>query len=133
MGRAASLVLDALVESGEVIRKSDKTGRVWFSLSGEQEQAALASPARKRKRESLLPAGWKADAALRQWAREQGCSDPLIDAYEAYFVDWARAGDKVYADWDATFRNAVRGDWGGVRKNFKPGAVASVMKGVVGW
>lgn len=134
MGNTAGRVLDALVEGGEVIRKTDKTGRVWYSLATAGEVVALAEPAPKAKtraRETRIPAGWKVGEGLRAWAREQGCDDALIAAYEAYFTDWATANAKTYTDWDAAFRNCVRGDWGGVRKNFKPGTVASAMKGVV--
>lgn len=129
----ATRVLDALVEGGEIIRKSDKTGRVWYSLSTEGEIVSLAPSGAKSKRarETRIPAGWQADAALREWARGEGCDDALIAAYEAYFVDWATANSKTYTDWAAAFRNCVRGDWGGVRKNFKPGAVKAAMPGVI--
>lgn len=128
-------VLEALVEGGKVIRKTDKTGRTWYSLASPNEQLTVAGPAprAKRARESAIPSGWTVGPELRQWARGQGCDDALIDAYAAYFTDWAISNSKTYTDWDAAFRNCVRGDWGGVRKNHKPGTVASAMKGVVGW
>ena len=68
-----------------------------------------------RKRASPIPEGFKVSDGVREWAKREGYEKHL-EAHLAYFLDYATAGRKVYADWDAAFRNCIRGDWGGVRK-----------------
>lgn len=68
-----------------------------------------------RKRARPLPVGFGISPAIREWAEQEGFS-PYLDAHLAYFLDYAAAKRPTYADWDAAFRNAIRADWGDVRK-----------------
>lgn len=76
----------------------------------------LSSPRAKR---SGIPEGFGISDSTRTWARSLGY-EPFLEAHLDYFRDYAASSGKTYADWDAAFRNCVKGDWGGVRKNFKP-------------
>lgn len=68
-------------------------------------------------KKTLIPKDFKITDRNRELLAQDGFNDP--DMYLAYFVDWATANGKHYADWDATFRNCVRGDWGGLREKNK--------------
>jgi hypothetical protein len=59
--------------------------------------------------------------AVRAWADEHGFGAHL-EAHREQFVGYAKANAAVYADWDQAFMNAIRGDWGNVRKRAGQGA-----------
>lgn len=63
-----------------------------------------------------MPDGFCVSEAVRAWAVEHGF-EKYLELHLAYFVDYTKAKRPVYRDWDAAFRNAVRGDWGSVRRN----------------
>ncbi len=72
------------------------------------------SEVQPRKKKSVsLPDGFGISERVRAWAREKGFD--RLDQHLEYFVGYARANGKQYADWDAAFMNAVRDDWGKVR------------------
>ena len=56
-----------------------------------------------------LPSDFGISESVRKWAESKGYRN--LEAPLEWFRDWATAGVKEYADWDATFRNAVRGNW----------------------
>jgi phage replication O-like protein O len=56
-----------------------------------------------------IPIDFRISDQVRDWALEKGYSN--LDAHLEWFLDWAKANKKQYADWDATFRNAIRGNW----------------------
>lgn len=84
-----------------------------ITLTPKEEGANAPTP---RKRGSTIPEGFGISAAVREWAVKEGYGEHL-DAHLAYFVDYATANRKTYIDWDAALRNAIRGDWGGIRKS----------------
>jgi hypothetical protein len=69
-----------------------------------------------RKGKTTIPVKFEISEGVMTWAREHGY-EPHLEQHHAYFVDYARSNGKLYLDWDATFRNCIRADWGGVRKN----------------
>ena len=114
--RVLTRMLDALVDEGALVRKDG-----WYKPATPEEQAATATttPAASRPRKpGKLPADWAPSDALREWARTaEGVEGATFDAYVSFFKDYAAANAKTYTDWDAAFRNCVRGDWGGIRKS----------------
>jgi hypothetical protein len=66
-------------------------------------------------RRTLLPEGFAISDQVRQWAAKYGYGK-YLELHLAHFVDYAKANRKLYEDWDAAFRNCIRGDWGGIRK-----------------
>lgn len=64
---------------------------------------------KKLKPKTPLPDGFGVSDAVRSWAVSEGYGD--LDRHLAYFLDYARAHDKRYADWDAALRNAIKGNW----------------------
>jgi hypothetical protein len=56
-----------------------------------------------------IPSDFKISDQVREWATKNAHTN--LDAHLDWFVDWAKANRKQYADWDATFRNAIRGNW----------------------
>jgi hypothetical protein len=66
-----------------------------------------------------IPTDFQPSEETKAWAVKKGFAE-FLPAHLDYFRDYAASSGKVYADWDAAFRNCVKGDWGGVRKNYKP-------------
>lgn len=74
-----------------------------------------APTAKKATRATSLPDDFAISEQVRQWAEKQGFA-PWLDLHLEHFRDYALSKGKTYTDWDAAFRNAVRDDWGDVRK-----------------
>lgn len=102
------------LSSGEGIKDQGREGK------GEEQERAPASPAPsanpKPKREKsarptkhALPADFGISDAVREWAAGKGYTrlDEHLEAFRAK----ALANGYAYADWDAAFREAIRGDW----------------------
>lgn len=53
--------------------------------------------------------------AVLEWAKKDGF-EKYLPAHLDYFNDYLLTNKRRYKDLDAAFRNAVRSDWGGVRK-----------------
>lgn len=75
--------------------------------------------------DSLIPDSLNPDSlipeSLCDWAREKGFDHPSLQSHWEYFLDYLAANPKVakrYSDTHAAFRNCVRSDWGGIRKNW---------------
>ena len=64
---------------------------------------------KKRIDKTYLPDDFSISESVRKWATSHGYT--RLEERLSHFIDWAKAGNKQYADWDATFRNAIRGDW----------------------
>lgn len=58
---------------------------------------------------TLLPADFGISEQVAAWAIKNGHT--MLDDRLEHFKNWASAGAKQYADWDAAFRNAIAGDW----------------------
>lgn len=67
-----------------------------------------------------LPVDFSVSDSISAWAEKAGFK-PYVQAHFDYFVDWARGGGHMRSDWEATFRNCVRADWGDVRKTIIKG------------
>lgn len=72
-------------------------------------------PTKKTSRATTLPTDFAISEQVREWATKQGFA-PWLDLHLEHFRDYALSKGKTYADWDAAFRNAIRDDWGDVRK-----------------
>lgn len=70
----------------------------------------------RKARAAPLPQDFGISPGIREWAEREGFA-PYLDAHLAHFLDYAAAKRPTYVDWDAAFRNAIRADWGDVRKN----------------
>lgn len=68
-----------------------------------------------------IPDDFGISPSIREWARKHGF-EPYLDAHLDYFRDYCAANRKPYGDFEAAFRNSIRADWGGVRKNGKVAA-----------
>jgi uncharacterized protein YdaU (DUF1376 family) len=64
---------------------------------------------KKQRTKTRLPDGFAVSPQLREWAQEHGFSN--LEGHLAYFRDWAKGSGTLKTDWDAAFRNAVRGNW----------------------
>jgi len=69
---------------------------------------------RKRKtRKASLPADFCISEAVRKWAEEK--HHTRLEERLEHFICYAKANGKQYADWDAAFKNAIRGDWANLK------------------
>lgn len=66
-----------------------------------------------RERAGPIPADFSITPEIREWARKRGY-EPYLEAHLEYLKDWAPGQRK--ASWEATFRNCIRADWGGIRR-----------------
>lgn len=81
----------------------------------------------KQKTKTAIPDGFAISSAVARWAQQHGYSN--LDAHLAYFRDWAVSSGARKADWDATFRNAIRGNWARVKP--RPDGGADPFEGIV--
>lgn len=56
-------------------------------------------------RKMKLPKGWKPNESHEKIAAERKID---LEVAASVFRDWAKGSGKMYVDWDATFRNALR-------------------------
>lgn len=91
-----------------------------FRPAPTKAEAEADKTPRPRAKRSGIPEGFAITEPTREWARSNGY-EPYLEAHLDYFRDYAASSGKTYADWDAAFRNCIKGDWGDVRKKFKPG------------
>lgn len=71
---------------------------------------------KEKKKDVPMPDGFGPSPAVLAWAKKNGF-EQFLQLHLEYFVDWAKQNPGDWcADWDARFRNSVRADWGGVRK-----------------
>jgi uncharacterized protein YdaU (DUF1376 family) len=73
---------------------------------------------RRKPPETPLPADFSISDRVRNWAESKGYN--RLDEHLEAFIGLARAKGYTYADWDAAFENAIRGDWGKVREGGPP-------------
>ena len=83
--------------------------------TGKEGSGTDTAPARHaRAPKTPLPADLAITPELQAWAEQHGYGD--LAAHLDHFRDKATAKGYQYADWMAAFRNAVRDDWAGLRK-----------------
>lgn len=87
------------------------------SESDTESDTDVPKPSRVKKR-GAIPSDFGISKTTREWAKGEGF-EPFLESHLAYFRDYAESNGKTYADWDKAFRNCIRGDWGGIRKNYK--------------
>lgn len=101
------------------------------SVCVEKTPLAAVRKAAKPKSLTALPSDFAISDSVAAWAIKNGHT--MLDDRLEHFKNWATAGAKRYADWDAAFRNAIAGDWAHINDRkpppiagrpaaFKPGA-----------
>jgi len=105
-------------------RVHDASPRV--KAEGRKEGKERKEDASKQRRETLLPKDFEISESVRKWAAEHGYN--RLEERLDHFKDWAISKAAKYSDWDAAFRNAIKGDWAKLQP-CKP--VLSVMAGAV--
>jgi hypothetical protein len=63
----------------------------------------------KKTKKTPLPENFSISEDLRRWGEENGHS--RLEEHLQYFIGYAKANGKTYADWTQAFQNAVRGNW----------------------
>lgn len=58
-----------------------------------------------------LPEGFGLSEQIITWGEQHGYSEAFLQLHLDHFKDVAAAKGYQYVDWDAAFRNAVKGDW----------------------
>lgn len=61
------------------------------------------------KRETTIPEDFSISDSVREWADKNGYHS--LDAHLSSFIDSCLAKGYKYKDWDAAFRNAIKGNW----------------------
>jgi hypothetical protein len=56
-----------------------------------------------------LPEGFSVSEAVKAWAEKNGYRN--LDQHLTYFIGYATANGKTYANWDQALMNAIRDDW----------------------
>lgn len=108
LGLNRAVDLEQLVKSGFLISDGNQDASDPLAL---EEKRREQKPKSKR---TTLPPDFKISEEVRAWALA-GNYDQL-EASLAHFRDYCMANAKLYADWDAAFRNCIKGDWGDARK-----------------
>lgn len=82
---------------------------------GEVEEGAAPPSPKPRKRGSALPEDFQISDRVRKWAQSKGWAAHL-EAHLEHFRGYCAASGKTYVDHDEAFMNAIRADWGGIRR-----------------
>ena len=106
-------------EETQTVSKRKPTGNPEITLATSHKPITK----KKTKPKTPLPDGFGVSAAVADWAKSSGFD--RLDEHLAYFLDYARAHDKTYADWDAAFRNAVKGNWARLKAHQGPAGLPS--------
>ncbi len=70
---------------------------------------------------TVIPDDWHLSDKLKSWALANGFGPvEYLEKHSEYFRDYCEATGAKYANFDAAFRNCLRGDWGGVKAKFVP-------------
>lgn len=92
----------------------DRKGKEGNGTGKEGSGTDTAPTRHARAPKTPFPADLAITPELQAWAEQHGYGD--LAAYLDHFRDKATAKGYQYADWMAAFRNAVRDDWAGLRK-----------------
>lgn len=99
------------------VTKTPKRGDTVMSPEPGTKNLTIKERAARR---TLLPAGFSISPAVRTWAAEKGFAE-FLDLHLEHFRDYCAANQAKYEDWDAAFRNCIRADWGGIRRQVQMG------------
>lgn len=113
-----------------VMQERDVTRDVTSNAREDKNREDKKEQKPPRAKRGGIPKDFGISPSTREWANANGYGQTL-EAHLEYFRDYAESNGKTYADWDKAFRNCVRGDWGGIRRNFKPVARANQFQGVL--
>lgn len=123
LGLNRAVDLDQLIAAGFLISDGKQDA---------SEKLALGEKRREQKpksRRRAIPDDFKISDEVRAWATANGYDQ--LEASFAYFADYAKSNEKLYADWDAALRNCIKGDWGEARKKARErGRFAGAPKAV---
>jgi hypothetical protein len=116
LGLEAKPDLDELISHGFLIPEQDASG----AQAPSKQDAPLvrdttATQKLKRQTGRAIPEDFKITDEIRAWAASKGYDN--IEASLDYMRDWAASGGHLRADWVATLRNCIKGDWGKAREN----------------
>ncbi len=76
-----------------------------------------------------IPDDWQPSEKLKAWAIANGFGPTeYLEKHSEYFRDYCEASGAKYANFDAAFRNCLRGDWGNIRAKFVPVRRSEVVK-----
>jgi hypothetical protein len=94
-------------------------------LNGEKHPEVTEAVSSKQKHiktntrvKTEIPKDFAVSESVAEWAKAKGFDK--LDQHLESFIAKCNANGYKYADWDAAFREAVRGDWAGIRKNAPP-------------
>lgn len=107
------------VDHAPVTRREEGKGK-----EGREHASATRTGGARRPTKTRLPADFQISAQVRAWAKEKGLGD--LDRHLESFKAKCTANGYTYADWDAAFMEAVRGDWAKLRTGghgARPGAL----------
>lgn len=141
--RNTQYLINKLVESGAIqiqkgagphgchlFRVQGLQGEIWGSEgvqpSVERGATAIApepsrtikepSRGRRASRATPIPPDFKVSPRVQAWAQQKGFA-ALLPQHLEHFLSYAKAKGARYVDWDEAFMNAVRADWGQIRRN----------------
>jgi hypothetical protein len=76
----------------------------------DEKQKKETTTRAKTARGCVLPDGFELTPETLAWCKPKMGEKELSIRYH-YFVDYAKSSGKRYLDWQAAFKNSVRGDW----------------------
>lgn len=97
---------------------------------GREEITPPTPPGGKRppkKFKTSLPPDFGISAEVKKWAEGKGHF--LLEEHLEAFREWAMSTGKEYADWDATFKRAIRENWGKIGLNNKGQSIKTPAPG----
>lgn len=77
----------------------------------EAERSKTNTPSSAKPRRGSLPSDFTLTEATLQWCKKRQVPADELQARYDWFRDYARSTGKQYVDWQAAFKNSVRGNW----------------------
>ena len=95
---------DCITDDGQVTARGGGARSIAHEDEGEDE-VVNEDEGECATRKVKLPKGWKPNKGHEKIAEEKKIN---LEVATAVFRDWAKGSGKMYVDWNATFRNALR-------------------------
>lgn len=93
--------------SAQKLRPPNKTETTTETTT--EIKPSVRTSTKQKPAKTLIPEDFEISDSVREWAKSKGHAQ--LDKHLEHFKLAAKAKSYVYADWDAAFMNAIRGDW----------------------
>lgn len=97
------------------VEESRKSRQQSKQAEAEEERSKpIPHPRADKPRRVCLPVDFELSPSTLDWCQKRKIPQLELQARYDWFKDYARSSGKQYADWQAAFKNSVRGNWANI-------------------